>query len=153
MKNGALVLAVALLAATACGQSPPARVADGASTVVRVAHRPPLPKDVIEAVLASASVPLTVSPTCHNVGTEPSDATIGSYLAGFMAEMSEANVSNSVQTSVEPGKSEAGEPIWICRLTLRHSDADDVWGWGVQFQVRQSDGQVLPDSFVCTGAG
>jgi hypothetical protein len=154
MKKGSWVLQAAiLLAATACGQSPPARAADAPSTVVRVTHRPPLSKDVIEAVLASASVPLTVSPTCHNVGTEPSDATIGRYLAGFMAEMSEANVSNSVQTSVEPGESESDGAIWICRLTLRHSDADDVWGWGVQFHVRQKDGQVLPDSFVCTGAG
>ena len=41
----------------------------------------------------------------------------------------------------------------ICRLTLRHVDGDDRWGWGVQFHVRKSDGMVFADSFTCTGAG
>jgi hypothetical protein len=46
---------------------------------------------LIEAVLASHQVSLKVSPTCNNVGTEPSDATIGRYLAGFLAEMQDGD--------------------------------------------------------------
>jgi hypothetical protein len=43
--------------------------------------------------------------------------------------------------------------VWVCRLTLRHRDDLDRWGWGVAFRVRQRDGAVLEKSFVCTGAG
>jgi hypothetical protein len=143
LRRLAIVAAAAL--AAACGGAP--------EPPVIVAHRPPGGKDVIEAVLASARVELAVSPTCNNVGTEPSDRTIGRYLAGFMAEMSRDDASNWIETSVEPGPATDAEPVWICRLTLRHRDSTDRWGWGVAFRVRQRDGQVLDKSFVCTGAG
>jgi hypothetical protein len=120
---------------------------------VRVAHNPPTAKDVIDAVIASGSVPLSVSPTCANVGTEPSDTTIGRYLAGFLAELSSPSKKNWIETTVEPGRSATGEAVSICTLTLRHEDGDDRWGWGVRFHVRSSDGLVIPGSFVCTGAG
>ena len=119
----------------------------------RIANRPPAAKDVIDAVIASGSVPLSVSPTCANVGTEPSDATIGRYLAGFLAELSSPGKKNWIETKVEPGRSAEGEPVSVCTLTLRHQDGDDRWGWGVRFHVRSSDGLVLVNSFTCVGAG
>jgi len=157
-------LAALMLALTACGSSPgptptgtkatglsPATATGPAA--IHVAHQPPSPKDVIDAAIASGSVPLTVSPSCANVGTEPSDATIGRYLAGFLAELSARDKKNWVETKVEPGRSAGGEAVSVCTLTLRHEDGDDRWGWGVQFQVRTSDGLVLKDSFTCSGAG
>jgi hypothetical protein len=139
-------LASALLLLAACGRAPD-------PPGIHVAHRPPTSKDLIEAVLASQAVSLQVSSTCHNAGTEPSDATVGRYLAGFLAEMSAPEKKNWIETASEAGSSANGEPVWICNLTLRHIDGDDRWGWGVRFQVRQSDGMVLADSFSCTGAG
>ncbi|MFO1313009.1 MAG: hypothetical protein U1F41_13190 [Burkholderiales bacterium] len=118
-----------------------------------VAHRPPTSKDVIDAVLASAAVPLAVSPTCRNVGTEPADRTLGRYLAGFMAAMSRESDRNWIETRVEPGPAADREPVWVCRMTLRHADDRDRWGWGVMFHVRQRDGRVLDHTFVCTGSG
>jgi hypothetical protein len=123
------------------------------TSVVHVVHQPPSPKDVIEAVIASGSVPLSVSSTCANVGTEPSDATIGRYLAGFLVELDAPDKKNWIETRIESGRSSAGEPVSICTLTLRHEDGDDRWGWGVRFHVRSSDRLVLANSFVCTGAG
>ena len=108
---------------------------------------------MIAATLASAHVRLDVSSTCRDVGTEASDATIGRYLAGFMAEMSSPETPNWIETRVTEGATPDGEPAWICAMTLRHRDGDDRWGWGVQFLVRQSDGLVIADSFTCTGAG
>ena len=143
----------ALLVLGSCGASPEQQAGTRAQPQIHVAHQPPSPKDVIDAVIASGGVALTVSPTCRNVGTEPSDATIGRYLAGFMAELSSPDKSNWIETQIEPGTSASGEPVSICRLTLRHVDGDDRWGWGVQFHVRKSDGLVLADSFTCTGAG
>jgi hypothetical protein len=154
MRRPAIVLA--LLAAAACGpsQNPGASVsADAAVPQVHIAHNPPSAKDVIAAAIASGGVPLTVSTTCANVGTDPSDATIGRYLAGFLAEMSSPDKKNWIDAKVEPGTSDGGEAISICTLTLRHEDGDDRWGWGIRFHVRSSDGLVLPKSFTCVGAG
>ena len=123
------------------------------AVAVRVANRPPTAKDVIDAAIASGSVPLSVSPTCTNVGTEPSDKTIGRYLAGFLAELSSPDKKNWIETKVEAGKSADGEPVSVCTLTLRHQHGDDRWGWGVRFHVRSSDGLVLTNSFTCVGAG
>ena len=156
MTRLAIVAAAALAAACGGGPEPttPAKSAPAAqATPVVVAHRPPTSKDVIDAVLASAGVELTVSPTCNNVGTEPTDRTIGRFLAGFMAEMSRDDAHNWIETSVEPGPSADAEPVWICRLTLRHRDNVDRWGWGVAFSVRQRDGAVLEKTFTCTGSG
>jgi hypothetical protein len=150
----AWILVSALAAASCSASSNPQDTAGGRTQhEVRVAHQPPTAKDVIDAVIASGSVALSVSPTCNNVGTEPSDSTIGRYLAGFMAELSSPDKKNWIETQVEAGTSAKGEPVSICKLTLRHMDGDDRWGWGVQFHVRKSDGLVLADSFTCTGAG
>ena len=149
------LLAVVLVLASSCAAGPSSHDKAGARSQheVHVAKQPPSAKDIIEAVIASGSVALSVSSTCQNVGTEPSDATIGRYLAGFMAELSSPDKKNWIETKIEPGTSAGGEPVSICRLTLRHIDGDDRWGWGVQFHVRSSDGLVLADSFTCTGAG
>jgi len=148
-----LGLAALVLAAASCSAGvetqPPATAAPG----VRIAKMPPSAKDVLEAALASANVPLKSSTHCAGAGTEPSDATIGRYLAGFLAELSAPDKKNWIETKVEPGRSAAGEPVSICTVTLRHEDGDDRWGWGVQFHVRSSDGLVLADSFSCVGAG
>jgi len=141
------------LATVSCTGAPaPQRAADAASAV-HVTQRPPSEKDIVDAVIASGNIALDVSPTCQNVGTEPSDKTIGRYLAGFLAELSAPDKKNWIETERVDGTSERSEAVWICRLTLRHEDGDDRWGWGVQFHVRQSDGLVLADSFTCTGAG
>jgi hypothetical protein len=131
----------------------PSARADATSSAVHVAHRPPTAKDVIDAAVASAAVPLTVSSTCTKAGTEPTDATIGRYLAGFLAELSSPDKKNWIETRVEPGRSADGEDVSVCTLTIRHEDGDDRWGWGVRFQVRSSDGLVLDTSFTCVGAG
>jgi hypothetical protein len=142
-----------LLAAASCGPNVETTPVVAAPAAVHVAHQPPSAKDVLEAAIASGNVPLKVSATCANVGTEPSDATIGRYLAGFLAELSSPQRKNWIETKVEPGRSAAGEPVSICTLTVRHEDGDDRWGWGVQFHVRSSDSLVLADSFTCVGAG
>jgi len=146
----AIAAAAALAAACAGGPHP---TSPSATAAFVVSHRPPTGKDVIDAVLASAAVELAVSSTCNNVGTEPTDRTLGRYLAGFMAEMARDDASNWIETEVAQGVAADGQAVWICKLTLRHRDPVDRWGWGVMFHVRQRDGAVLDRSFTCTGAG
>jgi hypothetical protein len=151
------VTAAAVVAAASCSAAPdaapPRTEAVQARPAIRVAHVPPTAKDVIDAALASSGVPLKASANCTNVGTEPTDETIGRYLAGFLAELNAPDKKNWIETKVEPGRSPAGEPVFLCTLTLRHQDGDDRWGWGVRFRVRANDGLVLADSFECVGAG
>ena len=161
MKAGWLAAALVALAAcaggTAAQTSQPAaagsRPSESPPPAVHVAHQPPTAKDVIAAAIASGSLPLSISPTCANAGTERSDSTVARYLAGFLAELSSPAKKNWIETKIEPGRSRAGEAVSICTLTLRHEDGDDRWGWGVRFQVRSSDGLVLNDTFSCVGAG
>jgi hypothetical protein len=155
-------LAAALVSA-ACTTAPDTKAAQAdarpaaatASTpaAVRVAHLPPTAKDVIDAAMASSHLPLKNAANCANAGTELSDATIGRYLAGFLAELSAPDKKNWIETKIAPGHSPTGEAVSVCTLILRHEDGDDRWGWGVQFHVRSSDGLVLDNSFSCVGAG
>jgi hypothetical protein len=144
--EAALTLALAVAAGTTFSACRPS--AERATPVVKVQHLPPTPKDVIDALLASSQVPLAVDPSCRSVGTEPTDKTIGRYLSGFLAELANAEAKNAIETTIE-----AQGAVWVCRVMIRHALGEDIWRWGVQFSVRQQDGQVLPDSFRCLGAG
>jgi len=125
-----LWVAPLILVAASCSASPETNAAPAAESkpaaaqapaaastpaAMHVSHQPPSAKDVIDAVIASGGVPLRVSSTCANVGTEPSDATIGRYLAGFLAELSSPTKKNWIETKVEPGSSPAGEPVTFWR--------------------------------------
>jgi hypothetical protein len=88
--------------------------------------------------------------SCASAGTEPSDRTVARYLAGFLAEINSQDARNAVTTSVDK-RSESGEPVYICRLMIRHAQGEDVWSWGLEFSARQSDGLVR--SYRCIGAG
>ena len=120
-------------------------------TQVRVRHVPPTRKDLIEAVLASAQLPLSVSQTCTNVGTEASDSTLGRYLAGFLSELSLPTDRNWIETTVD--STHSTDSVSTARVTIRHRAGNDEWGWGVQFAIRLRDSLVLANSFQCTGAG
>ena len=131
-----LLMLWALVAMTGC--SSPQR---SSPPVVRVAHVPPEPKDIVDALLASSGTPLSVSPTCSGVGTEQADKTMGRYLSGFLAELSNPDAKNSIVTERDDRS-----PLWICRVFVRHAQGDDVWSWGVQFHISMTDGAVDPAS-------
>jgi hypothetical protein len=97
--------------------------------------------------MASYEVPLSVSLTCASVGTKPGDNTIGAYLSGFLSELKDQRRSkNWIETRVKDAKD-----VWKCELTVRHSLGEDEWGWGVRFDVKKSDANVIRDLFECTG--
>jgi len=124
-----------------------------AAAEIRISRLPPQPKDIIEALLRSSEVSLAVDSSCSGVGSEASDKTIGRYVSGLLAEQSKPQGRNWIETTIDPGKSAAGEDVWRSHVVIRHVDGDDRWGWGVEFLVRQRDGVVLQDSFRCTGGG
>ncbi len=127
------------------------RTADPPGRSTKLQHLPPTAKDVIDAVLESARTPLADS-SCVGYGTEPTDRTVGRYLAGYLAGLSSQDARNAVTTSIE-SRTENGHAVYVCRLMIRHAQGEDVWSWGVQFTAQQSDGVVLVNSWRCVGAG
>lgn len=139
------------LLACACFALAGCRTADPPARSIKLQHSPPTAKDVIDVVLQVSQAPLSDS-SCAGFGTEPTDRTIGRYLAGYLGELSSQDARNAVTTSIEP-RTESGQAVYRCRLMIRHSLGEDVWSWGVQFTARQSDGLVLVNSLRCLGAG
>jgi len=119
----------------------------GTSSVIRTAHVPPSSKDVVLAALQSASVPLAVHESCRNVGTQPTDSTLGQYLAGFVAALNPDSGTNGVVTSTR----ETADG-WLCRVMIQRRAGEEVWSWGLEFEVDKS-GLLKPESYRCIGAG
>ena len=147
--------AAVALSLTGCRQSASNAIPSSrtAGTEIRISRLPPQPKDIIEALLRSSEVSLSVDSSCNGVGSEASDKTIGRYVSGLLAEQSKPQGRNWIETTMDSAKNAAGEDVWRSHVVIRHVDGDDRWGWGVEFLVRQEDGVVLQDSFRCTGGG
>jgi len=92
-------------------------------------------------------VPLSIHASCRSVGTDTTDATLGRYLSGFIAELDPESGKNGLVTSVR----EAPEG-WICRLMVQRRAGEEVWSWGVEFELGK-DGVLKPESYRCVGAG
>ena len=92
-------------------------------------------------------MPLTAHESCRNVGTEPTDSTLGHYLSGFAAE------SDPGEWQEWPGHLREGDPEW---LGLSLDDSTPCWRGrlelGIEFEFGK-DGILKPDSYRCIGAG
>lgn len=126
---------------------PPAASPSDAPSVIRAKNSPPSPKDVINAAFESAEVPLSTHESCRNVGTDPTDSTLGHYLSGFAAELDPKNGKNGLVTSVQETTSG-----WVCRMMIQRRAGEEVWSWGVEFEFGK-DSILKPDSYRCVGAG
>jgi hypothetical protein len=117
-----------------------------ATPEIRVRHLPPDAQDIIEALLRSESVPLTVHPSCTGAGRDE-DQTIGRYIGRLLAERYHydnwANRKNWIDVTIASDQSGG---VWRSSVVIHAGDGD---GGGVEFEVRQSDGLVLANSFRC----
>lgn len=140
----ARILLAALLAAGTARAAGPAPAATPPAA--------PAAKEVVALALRNAGLPLAGIPSCEGAGTSASDATLGDFLAGFLAEQTGSSGKNWIETECReaaPGKPRG----WDCRLVVRRSDGEERWGWGVRFFVRASDRKPVRSSFACVGAG
>jgi len=131
----------------------------GYAQVPRAAPAPPTPKQMLSVLLTNSGVPLSTDKSCQGVGSEPSDATLGDYVSGLLANFSATNdgAKNSIVTSAVPVRSATGEVRWECRVEFVHIPGDDPFRYGVLFQARRnvgSNGLVLVRGSVrCIGGG
>jgi hypothetical protein len=112
---------------------------------------PPSSKRVIQALLANLDVPLSSHPSCKGVGTEKQDRDLRDYLSGLLAEYTHTTGRNwiTIETNPLPPGSRAA---WKCRVQFDRVDGETRLGWGVDFEMR-TDGTMIRESIVCTGAG
>lgn len=113
----------------------------------------PSPKEVIRLLLTLRDVPLSIHKSCATAGTSLSDADIGDYVSGWLAELNKGPGANWIEASAAPATSPDKEAGWNCTVMFRHVNGEDRWGWGISFFVRQADRRVVEDSVRCLGAG
>lgn len=136
-------LAFGLIVAAACGASGSA----GADAFV-VKRLPPEPKDVLAAMMALSSEPLTHE-SCKSAGTELTDDTVGRYLAGFLAELSRQEDANALTTDV----AEVEDSGYRAQVMIRHAAGEEIWSWGIEFVIRAPSGTLDRTSIRCLGGG
>lgn len=113
---------------------------------VRVAHLPPDETDILEALIRSANVPLTVDPFCHDIASTTEDKTIGRYVSGLLATHIRGG-QNSIDVNVTEGYPD--KKVWIGSVVFSSGEDQSPYVWGLEFRVRRSDGLVFPSSFRC----
>jgi hypothetical protein len=137
MKITALVTTTGLLLA-GCA------VHESNASEVRVDHLPPENLDIIEALVRSGDIPLSVHPLCEELAG-PNAKTIGEYTAQLLAMQVEGGT-NDVWAGTGDGYVEG---FWEADVVYSSGGEDERNHWGVRFLIRKSDGLVMPDSFRC----
>jgi hypothetical protein len=146
---------------TACkpvpsGTAPGRPAADAAPATATATYDPsasPSRKEIIRVLLKNGRIPLSGEPSCSGVGTEPKDVDLIEYLSGFLAEQDRPDGGNWIEATASPAQGKDGERRWHSELVIRHAQGDDVWGWGVSYEMRGSDHSVVEGSVHCTGSG
>jgi hypothetical protein len=122
-----------------------AELPDASLEEVQVRHIPPSETDLLEALLRSASIPLSVHPLCEELAGSAGSRSIARYVAAILAEQGPHTVNRLDVYSV-------GYDLFdyslVTFLPLGGTEEDPQL-WGLEFRIRQSDGRVLPDSFRC----
>jgi hypothetical protein len=116
---------------------------------IRLSTLPPEAKHVIEAALASATIPLSNGRYCH---LESKDDTFGAFLSEFLSEIDDPDGRNYVQVEIVPDEL-TGVRGWLANVWIGKSQGEDEWKWGISFFIREPDGLVDPTSYRCIGAG
>ena len=118
-------------------------------TDVYVRHLPPTEADIMEAAVRMHRIDHTVDGSCYNIG-HWFDRTLGRQMA-YLIEGLEAGKRGWVEIRTAPRRAPSG---WYWRaMVLFHLDMDgpDPFVFGADFLIRQSDGLVVPSSFMCPG--
>ena len=136
----ALCVVVACVA-TGCAAAP----VESGSEVLR---RPLSPSEtyVLEALFRGASTPLSVHPLCEELTGQAGSRTMARYIAAILAEHGPdtANLID-VQASEREGPNR-----WEVTFLPLSGTEEDPQLWGLEFDIRESDGIAIPESFRCS---
>jgi hypothetical protein len=140
----ALAISASLFSAAGC-----ASTETQAPSAVYVRHLPPTEADIMEAAIRMHRIDHTVHGSCYNIG-HWFHRTLGRQFA-YLIEGLEEGKRGWVEIRTAPRRAPSG---WYWRaMVLFHLDMDgpDPFVFGADFLIRQSDGLVVPSSFMCPG--
>jgi hypothetical protein len=100
--------------------------------------------------MQSHDVPLSVHESCHNVGTELTDTTIGEFISGFWSYHTETSGSNWIKVRSSPIDKRRCEGV--VEIYRRHGE-EIIGGWGVSFIFDSKNRKVDRASIRCLGSG
>ena len=94
----------------------------------------------VAALLAASALPVAAGSTCYGILPGVAAPTLGALVASRLAYL------NGGRNEVAGGCGEGGDAS-RCRVTMRHSDGEDVAS--ADFRFRVVDGRLDPASLVC----
>ena len=136
----ALCVVVACVA-TGCAAAP----VESGSEVLR---RPLSPSEtyVLEALFRGASTPLSVHPLCEELTGQAGSRTMARYIAAILAEHG-PDTANSIDVQASERE---GPNRWEVTFLPLSGTEEDPQLWGLEFDIRESDGIAIPESFRCS---
>lgn len=111
-------------------------------------------KKILSILFENMDASLSQHSSCNGVGTSTQDSTIGQYLSGFWAYHVNNDGGNSLHVESVPKKKKNNTvEIWEVRVLIRRYQGEEIWSWGVSFEITGQDHRFIPKSFKCLGAG
>lgn len=118
---------------------------DARSTIGPELRMTPDAVAVIDGLMQSEAVLMTVHPSCREIGSTVGAETIGGYLSILLARQSEGD-HNWSEVTVQSEQAETGQ-TWRSRVLFHHNKTVG----GVEFLVTPRSGRIIPTSFRCIG--
>lgn len=113
----------------------------------------PTAKEAIRQVLLNGNILLSAAKNCQSVGTAADDKTILDFLSGVLSFQAAPDSTNQVEFIFKQEKGQRSELIWVCDLSFKGRDAEDVWNNGIRFKMRNADRKLMRESLMCIGTG
>jgi hypothetical protein len=120
---------------------------------IRVAVSPSA-RSILNALFASAEVPLSVHPSCIGAGSDLEDATIGDYVSGFLAKLGDQGKEAHNFVLVDMPFDSPGD-TWDVSVWMGQRPEEPERGWRreIRFSIRKSDNTIVSASYRCAGEG
>ena len=102
-------------------------------------------EEILDVLLRSEAVSMSVHPSCHAIAEAEGIETIGAYVGALLARQTEGGenwTSARIRAEVKPD-----EMLWLAEVTFRGSLKES----GIEFLIRPSTRRVIPESFRCAG--
>ncbi|CAM4196964.1 hypothetical protein [Serratia silvae] len=106
----------------------------------------PSEKQLLEILFSNASESINNQPYCAEAFSKSGDVSLGSYLAGHIANFAEAGRNIIEKKCDTTGKQ------WACSISFNHRvpDKEILSNYGVKFNLT-SDRKLVKDSIICIG--
>jgi hypothetical protein len=116
---------------------------------------PPTRQQILHRLFSLQDVKLKdLDKSCHGIGANPKDVSIGDYISGVLAQLNERNNANWIEASCESAaQSGKDKEEWDCKVMFKTVDADskDPWSAGLSFHINKQDDSISKSSISCPG--